>query len=165
MDCTTNYFWQHHISVTDYLHINKEDCLMSSWESMDEQKKKQLVESYNRGVEAGVKQMMNKIEKHCELGKPVLANDELYFFKTAQENLVDLMDDIDNKCSIQNGNQYIVPMQKIFDGKCMEFRVIIRAKTPYEAWCYAYVAFEHEDENRPGGWRVYPNYDEYEKLK
>ena len=37
--------------------------------------------------------MENKIEKNCELGKPVLANEQLYFFKTEQEKLRDIMDD------------------------------------------------------------------------
>ena len=52
-------------------------------------------EYYLRGVEAGIKQMMDKIQKHCELGKPVLANGELYFFKDARQNLIDIMDNLD----------------------------------------------------------------------
>ena len=39
--------------------------------------------------------LVEKIQKHCELGKPVLANGELYFFKDARQNLIDIMDDID----------------------------------------------------------------------
>ena len=50
---------------------------------------------YKLGVEAGIKQMMDKIQKHCELGKPVMANGELFFFKTARQNLIDIMDDLE----------------------------------------------------------------------
>lgn len=58
---------------------------------------------YKLGVEAGVKQMMDKIQKHCELGKPVLANGELYFFKDARQNLIDIMDDIDADWKAEQG--------------------------------------------------------------
>lgn len=51
---------------------------------------------YQLGYEAGKKFMEDKIEKHCELGKPVMANEQLYFFKTAQENLRDIMDDLES---------------------------------------------------------------------
>ena len=60
-----------------------------------EQREKQLYDAYNSGVEAGIKMMMDKIQKHCELGKPVMANGELYFFKTAKQNLIDIMDDLE----------------------------------------------------------------------
>lgn len=36
-----------------------------------------IAKAYKDGVKAGVKQMMNKIQLHCELGKPVVANGEL----------------------------------------------------------------------------------------
>ena len=58
---------------------------------------------YKLGVEAGIKQMMDKIQHHCELGKPVMANGELYFFKTAQENLIDIMDDINADWKAEQG--------------------------------------------------------------
>ena len=41
--------------------------------------------------------MMDKIQKQYELGKPILANDNLYWLKGAKENLRDIMDDIEKK--------------------------------------------------------------------
>ena len=58
---------------------------------------KELHDAFSAGVEVGIKLMMDKIQKHCELGKPVLANGELYFFKDARQNLIDIMDDIEEK--------------------------------------------------------------------
>ena len=126
---------------------------------------KRLEESFNRGVEVGIKLMMDKIQKNCLLGKPVLANDELYFFKTAQQNLIDIMDGIDREYGVQKESQYVVPMHKSFDGKCVEFKLLITAKTPYEAWCVAHAAFEYKENEVVGSWKVYPNYKEYEQLK
>ena len=116
-------------------------------------------EDYLRGVEAGIKQMMDKIQKHCELGKPVLANGELYFFKDARQNLIDIMDDIDAEYGVEKKKNYIVPMRKVIDGKCEEVKIIISAKTPYEAWCGAIYSFGEES-----GWLVYSEYDKYEQL-
>ena len=116
-------------------------------------------EDYFRGVEAGVKQMMDKIQKHCELGKPVLANGELYFFKNARQNLIDIMDDIDAEYGIEREKKYIVPMRRVIDGKCEEVEVIISAKTPYEAWCSAIYNF-----NKETGWMVFAEYDKYKQL-
>ena len=114
---------------------------------------------FQLGVEAGRKQMMDHIQHQCSIGKPVECNGELYFFKTAQQNLMDIMDDIDIEYGIQKENQYIVPMHKVFDGKCTEFKVIISADTPYQAWCVALAVFEKD------GWMVFPRYKEYEHIE
>lgn len=66
---------------------------------------KRLEESFNRGVEVGIKLMMDKIQKNCSLGRPVMANGELYFFKTAQQNLIDIMDDIENTWNEEHGEK------------------------------------------------------------
>ena len=50
---------------------------------------------FNLGVQAGIKMMENKIERQCELGKPILANDNLYWLKDAKQNLIDIMDDLE----------------------------------------------------------------------
>lgn len=64
---------------------------------MDKITEMMIAKAYNEGVQAGIQQMMDKIQLHCELGKPVMANGELYFFKTALENLKDIMDDIEDE--------------------------------------------------------------------
>ncbi|MBQ3061056.1 MAG: hypothetical protein IJD02_01285 [Lachnospiraceae bacterium] len=51
---------------------------------------------FSLGVEVGIKLMMDKIQKHSAQGKPVLANGELYFFKDARQNLIDIMDDLES---------------------------------------------------------------------
>lgn len=57
---------------------------------------KTLQEAFDCGVAAGVKAMMDKMEQHCEMGKPVLCNGNLYWLKDANQNLRDIMDDINN---------------------------------------------------------------------
>ena len=51
--------------------------------------------AFNDGVQAGIKMMENKIERQCERGKPILANDNLYWLKDARQNLIDIMDDLE----------------------------------------------------------------------
>lgn len=46
------------------------------------------------GVQAGIQQMEYKIQNHCKMGKPVMANGELYFFKDSKQHLVDIMDSL-----------------------------------------------------------------------
>jgi hypothetical protein len=50
---------------------------------------------YGNGFKAGIQFMMDKIERQYEAGKPILANDNLYWLKGAKENLRDIMDDIE----------------------------------------------------------------------
>lgn len=54
---------------------------------------------------------------------------------------------------------YIVPMHKVIDNQCVEFKVIIPAKNSYLAWCIAFSTFERD------GWKVFPRYGEYEEIK
>ena len=51
--------------------------------------------AYGNGLKAGIQFMMDKIERQYEAGKPILANDNLYWLKGAKENLSDIMDDIE----------------------------------------------------------------------
>ena len=44
--------------------------------------------AYDNGFKAGIQFMMDKIERQYEAGKPILANDNLYWLK-------DIMDDIE----------------------------------------------------------------------
>lgn len=50
---------------------------------------------FQTGMQTGIKYMMDKIEKQYKLGKPILANDNLYWLKGAKENLRDIMADIE----------------------------------------------------------------------
>ena len=58
-------------------------------------KETDIEKAYKLGIRIGIKMMENKIEKQCELGKPILANDNLYWLKDAEQNLIDIMDDMD----------------------------------------------------------------------
>lgn len=51
--------------------------------------------AYGNGFKAGIQFMMDKIERQYEAGKPIFANDNLYWLKGAKENLRDIMDDIE----------------------------------------------------------------------
>ena len=114
---------------------------------------------YNLGVEAGVQQIHNKIKEHCKTGKPVLIDDEVYFIQDSRQHLIEVMDQIDRENRVEKKKNYIVPMRKVIDGKCEEVKVIISAKTPYEAWCGAIYNFGEES-----GWLVYSEYDKYEQI-
>ena len=122
-------------------------------------------EIFKLGVEAGRKQMMDHIQHQCSKNKPIEANGELYWLTDSRQHLLEIMDGIDREYDIQDENQYIVPMHKVFDGKCMEFKLLITAKTPYEAWCIAYAAFEFREEGMKDGWKVFREYDKYKQLK
>ena len=56
---------------------------------------KVIQKAFNEGVKTGIQQMEDKIQKHCEIGKPVLANGDLYFFQDSQEHLREIMDSFD----------------------------------------------------------------------
>jgi hypothetical protein len=60
-----------------------------------EQKTKDRQQIFNAGFQMGIQYMMDKIERQYQLGKPILANDNLYWLKGAKENLRDIMDDIE----------------------------------------------------------------------
>lgn len=60
---------------------------------------------FNAGFQMGMQYMMNKIERQYQLGKPILANNHLYWLKGEIENLHDIMDDIEAeaRCRELNG--------------------------------------------------------------
>ena len=60
-----------------------------------EQKTDDRQQIFNAGFQMGMQYMMDKIERQYQLGKPILANDNLYWLKGAKENLRDIMDDIE----------------------------------------------------------------------
>ena len=60
---------------------------------------------FQDGLQLGIKYMMDKIERQYELGKPILANDNLYWLKGAKENLRDIMDDIEAEYNAENGTE------------------------------------------------------------
>lgn len=118
-----------------------------------------IAKAYEDGVKDGVEQMMNKIQLHCELGKPVMANGELYFFKTALENLNDIMDDIDAEYGIERENKYIVPISMTHNNGKVEREVIIKTNKPETAMLIAIGDFEHN------GWIVDKDYKHYKQLE
>ena len=122
---------------------------------------KKLEGSFNRGVEVGIKLMMNKIQRNCDLGRPVMANGELYFFKTAQQNLVDIMDDIDNTWEEEHGEKkFIVPV-RMFNNTSTEVKeLLVKADDPKTAMLIA-MGFE----NKHTGWVVDEDYENYKQLK
>ena len=67
--------------------------LLKEAKGMDKNRSKEQI--FNAGFKAGVQCMMDKIEQQYQLGKPILANDHLYWLKGAKENLRDIMDDIE----------------------------------------------------------------------
>ena len=66
-------------------------------EEAAEQRNLTLQDVFNAGVKAGMKHMMDKIERQWQLGKPILANGSLYWLKNDMENLRDIMDDMEEE--------------------------------------------------------------------
>ena len=64
-------------------------------EMIGETEESEIETAYKLGVQAGIKMMENKIERQCELGKPILANGNLYWLKDARQNLIDIMDNLE----------------------------------------------------------------------
>ena len=114
---------------------------------------------FDYGFNQGIKQMQKEIQKHCKSGKPLLINGELYFCKDSRQHLIEVMNQIDRENRVEKKKNYIVPMRKVIDGKCEEVKIIISAKSPYEAWCGAIYSFGEES-----GWLVYSEYDKYEQI-
>lgn len=119
--------------------------------------------AYEDGVEAGIKQMMDKIQKHCELGKPVLANGELYFFKTARQNLIDIMDDIDAEYSIEKEKKYIVPISRKCGDGIDKREIVIKANNAEAAMFIAIRDLECNNWFNP--WIVDRNYINYKTME
>ena len=59
--------------------------LLKEAKGMDKNRSQEQI--FNAGFKAGVQCMMDKIERQYQLGKPILANDNLYWLKGAKENL------------------------------------------------------------------------------
>lgn len=71
------------------------DKMLNGSQENAENRQKLFNLGFKTGMQTGIKYMMDKIEKQYELGKPILANDNLYWLKGAKENLRDIMDDIE----------------------------------------------------------------------
>ena len=71
------------------------DKMMTGSQENAENRQELFNLGFQAGMQTGIKYMMDKIEKQYELGKPILANDNLYWLKGAKENLRDIMDDIE----------------------------------------------------------------------
>ena len=116
---------------------------------------------YQLGVEAGRKQMMDHIQHQCSIGKPVEANGELYFFKTAQQNLMDIMDDIDNAWNEEHGEKkFIVPI-RMFHNTSTEVKELL-VKAP-DANVARLIALGFENDHI--GWTVDEDYENYKQVK
>ena len=123
-------------------------------------KKEELQAVFDLGIEAGIKSMMDKIRRHCELGKPVMANGELYFFKTAQENLIDIMDDIEADWKAEQGmKKFIVPIKMIHTKGEIVREVIIETNKAKTAMLIAIGDFQHN------GWIVDTDFRKYKQLE
>lgn len=73
--------------------------LLKEANGMDKNRSQEQI--FNAGFKAGVQCMMDKIERQYQLGKPILANNHLYWLKGAKENLRDIMDDIEAECNAE----------------------------------------------------------------
>lgn len=123
-------------------------------------KKEGLQAIFDLGIEAGIKSMMDKIQRHCELGKPVIANGELYFFKTAQENLIDIMDDIESDWKAEQGmKKFIVPIKMLHTKGEIVREVIIETNKAETAMLIAIGDFQHN------GWIVDTDFRKYKQLE
>ena len=128
-------------------------------EMIGETEESEIETAYKLGVQAGIKMMENKIERQCELGKPILANDNLYWLKDAKQNLIDIMDDIDAEYGIERENKYIVPISMAHNNGKVEREVIIKTNKPETAMLIAIGDFEHN------GWIVDKDYKHYKQLE
>lgn len=111
------------------------------------------------GVKAGLKQMEIKIQKHCKLGKPVMANGDLYFFQDSKQHLIDIMDGIDEEYGVEKDKKYIVPISMAHKNGKVEREVIIKTNRPETAMLIAIGDFEHD------GWGVDKNFENYKQLE
>ena len=69
-------------------------------ERKEQEEKQRFEDSFNRGVEAGKKQMMDHIQHQCSIGKPVEANGELYWLTDSRQHLCEIMNDIESERDI-----------------------------------------------------------------
>lgn len=127
---------------------------------MEKKTEMMIAKAYEDGVKAGIQQMMDKIQLHCELGKPVMANSELYFFKTSLENLKDIMDDIDTEWKAEQGlKKFIIPIRMTHTKGEVVREVIIETNNAETAMLIAIGDFQHN------GWIVDKNFKSYKQLE
>lgn len=79
------------------LELLKEAKEAEKMNGSQEQKTEDRQQIFNVGFQAGIQYMMDKTERQYQLGKPILANDHLYWLKGEMENLRDIMDDIESE--------------------------------------------------------------------
>lgn len=116
-------------------------------------------EIFQLGMEAGKKQLMDHIQHQFEIGKPVEINGELYWLKDAEQNLMDLMDDIESTWNEEHGvKKFIVPLKHPHEDVTRE--VIIQADTAEQAMITALLEFE-----QGCGWIVDTDYGNYKQLR
>lgn len=155
MDCSKDCYRLHCGSSAYYLHI----IIMEDFK-MDKTTEMMIKKAYEDGVKAGIQQMMDKIQLHCELGKPVMANGELFFFKTSLENLNDIMDDIDTEWKAEQGlKKFIIPIRMTHTKGEVVREVIIKTNNAETAMLIAIGDFQHN------GWIVDTDYRHYKRLK
>lgn len=142
-----------------------ENYMEKLWKAINESdtkaiNKENLQAVFDLGIETGIKSMMDKIQLHCELGKPALANGELYFFKTAQENLIDIIDDIEADWKAEQGmKKFIVPIKMLHTKGEIVREVIIETNKAETAMLIAIGDFQHN------GWKVDTDYKKYKILE
>lgn len=117
---------------------------------------------FNLGVQTGIKLMENKIQMQCGLGKPVMANGELFFFKTARQNLMDIMDDLDEECGVEKERKYIVPICRKY-GNQDKREMLIKANSAETAMFIAIRDLECNGWYNP--WIVDRDYKHYKQLE
>ena len=89
-----------------------------------------------------------------------MANGELYFFKTARQNLFDIMDDIEMEWNEEHGiRKYIVPIKRTHNDAEITREIIIQADDPETAMLIAMGDFQKS------GWIVDTEYESYKQLR
>lgn len=84
--------------------MSKEMDKMMNRSQEDAENRQELFNlGFQVGMQTGIKYMMDKIEKQYELGKPILANCNLYWLKGAKEKLRDIMDNIEVEYNAEKG--------------------------------------------------------------
>ena len=76
---------------------------MEKMNRSQEKKTEDRQQIFKAGFQMGMQYMMDKIERQYQLGKPILANDHLYWLKGEMENLHDIMDDIESEYNAEMG--------------------------------------------------------------
>ena len=117
---------------------------------------------FRLGMEAGRKQLADRIQQQFEIGKPIEINGELYWMKDARQNLQDIMDDIESTWNEKHvAKKFVVPIRKCsFNNEEIVREVIIQADTAEMAGVIAIRDFQHGN-----GWIVDMDCGNYRMLK